>query len=273
MNTQVEYEAKEAKINPIVGSFTPLDLQIKSRNKHFAGIQISCRHWAGGDPYASAFFNALSASFPAGEAFFIATMKKFVKRVPPKLNREIGAFIQQEVVHSREHHCFNRQVEEANYDISRLEENIAGVVKRFKSLPHTQHLVATMCIEHLTAIISAEVIKNPSHMENAEAEQRNLWIWHASEEIEHKGVAFDTWLHITKKWSPLKRYVIRSLFMAKITLGFVKNRREGMLDLLEQDGITGWRAKFGIFKYAFFGKSAPARRTALPWLRWFKPHG
>ena len=30
------------------------------------------------------------------------------------------------------------------------------------------------------------------------AEAAELWRWHAAEEIEHKGVAYDTWLHATR---------------------------------------------------------------------------
>ena len=130
--------------------------------------------------------------------------------------------------------------------------------------------MATMCIEHITAILAAEVISNPKHFEQADEEQRKLWLWHASEEIEHKGVAYDTWLYVTKDWNPLKCWFIRCSFMAKIALGFTKNRAKGVLDLLRQDGISGPRAWFGLAHYAFAGK-APFRRTLWPLLQFFKP--
>ena len=251
-------------------SATPADLQLQCRNRHFASAVIERRRWIGGDPYASAFFNCLSAIFPKGEAFFIEALKKFRDRTPPKLQGEIRSFIQQEATHSREHHFFNQHLASCDRDISRLEQSISNVVSYVRAQPEIMHLVATMCIEHITAILAAEVIANPRHFENADGEQRKLWLWHASEEIEHKGVAFDTWLHMSRDWSPLKRWYVRSSFMAKISLGFTINRTKGVLDLLRQDGITGPRAWFGLVRYALVGP-APLRRTFLPWLKFFKP--
>ena len=98
----------------------------------------------------------------------------------------------------------------------------------------------------------------------------NLWLWHASEEVEHKGVAYDTWLYVTREWNPLKRWFVRSLFMAKITLGFTINRTKGVIDLLRQDGISGFRAWTGLAHYALVGP-APFRRTLWPLMQFFKP--
>ncbi|MEH6790422.1 metal-dependent hydrolase [Parasphingorhabdus sp.] len=251
-------------------SATPDDLNIRPRNRNFSSAVIDRRRWIGGDPFASAFFNALSVTFPAGELFFIESVKKFRKRVPPKLQQEIRAFIQQEAIHSREHHCFNEHLKDCDFDISRLERTIDDVVNGIRAQPEMAHLVATMCIEHITAILAAEVISNPSHFEEADSEQRKLWLWHASEEVEHKGVAFDIWLHVTRDWHPLKCWLVRSAFMAKITLGFTKNRAKGVLDLLRQDGISGPRAWFGLAHYALVAK-APFRRTLGPLLQFFKP--
>ena len=251
-------------------SATPAGLNIRARNRYFSSAVIERRRWVGGDPFASAFFNALSVTFPEGEKFFIDSIKKFCKRVPKKLQQEIRAFIQQEATHSREHHCFNDHLKDCDFDISRLEQAISEVVNDIRAMPEHAHLVATVCIEHITAILAAEVIANPAHFEQADEEQRKLWLWHASEEIEHKGVAYDTWLHVTKDWNPLKCWFMRCSFMAKIAFGFTKNRAKGVLDLLRQDGISGPRAWFGLAHYAFAGK-APFRRTLWPLLQFFKP--
>jgi predicted metal-dependent hydrolase len=259
--TEAEYQHKRT---------TPADLHIQCRNRHFASAVIERRRWIGGDPFASSFFNCLSAVFPKGEGFFIETLQRFRDRTPPKLKGEIRSFIQQEATHSREHHFFNQHLASCDLDISRLEQSIADVVSRIRAMPEIFHLVGTMCIEHITAILAAEVISNPKHFEHADEQQRKLWLWHASEEIEHKGVAFDTWLYMTRDWSPVKRWFVRSVFMAKISLGFTINRTKGIIDLLRQDGITGFRAWTGLMHYALIG-AAPLRRTLWPWLQFFKP--
>jgi hypothetical protein len=254
----------------IVGSATPADLNIQSRNRHFANAAMERRHWVGGDPYATAFFNALSITFPKGETFFMKVLKQYRDEVPEKLAREIRGFVQQEAVHSREHLFFNKHIEESDFDISRLEQTLTNVIDNIASKPPMMQLVATTCLEHLTAIMAAEFIVNPKHFQDADEEQRKMWLWHASEEVEHKGVAYDTWLYATRDWSRARRWATKSLFMVRISMGFAKNRTKGIFDLLRQDGISGPRAWFGFLRYALVSP-APFRRTLLPWFQFFLP--
>lgn len=254
----------------IAGSATPADLNIQSRNRHFSSAAIERRRWLGGDPYATAFFNALSVTFPKGETFFMKVLTQYRDEVPEKLRREIGGFVQQEAVHSREHLFFNKQLEQADFDLSRLEQALTDVIDNIGGMPLIKQLVATTCLEHLTAIMAAEFIANPVHFQHADEEQRKMWLWHASEEIEHKGVAYDTWLHATKDWSRTKRWAIKSLFMIRISLGFAKNRTKGIFDLLRQDGVSGPRAWFGFIHYALV-RPAPFSRTLWPWFQFFLP--
>jgi len=41
------------------------------------------RHWNGGDAFRTAFFNALSFSFPAGEQFFIDSVRRVLTAPSP----------------------------------------------------------------------------------------------------------------------------------------------------------------------------------------------
>ena len=96
---------------------TPADLTITPRDRRFGRGARTERWWANGDPYATAFFNALSVTFPKGEAFFIEAVKAHREGVPDRLAREIRAFTLQEVMHSREHVAFNSRVVDAGYDV------------------------------------------------------------------------------------------------------------------------------------------------------------
>ena len=49
--------------------------------------------------------------------------------------------------------------------------------------------------------------------QSADPESGALWRWHSIEEIEHKGVAYDTWLHATREWGRWKRWRLKSLLM------------------------------------------------------------
>ena len=69
-------------VNEITGSATPNDLLIQSRNRHFSSQDIENHHWVGGDPFATAFFNAFSMTFPQGRKFFYQSAEELPERCP-----------------------------------------------------------------------------------------------------------------------------------------------------------------------------------------------
>jgi predicted metal-dependent hydrolase len=249
---------------------TPADLTITPRDRRFGRDAKQARWWLGGDPIASAFMNALSVTFPKGEAFFIESVKAFRDGVPEKLGQEIRAFVQQEVMHSREHVAFNRRVTDAGYDVTRLEARIDQVLAEAAARPKIASLAATMALEHYTAILAAEILRNPKMMAGADAESAAMWRWHAIEEVEHKGVAYDTWMHATRDWSRWQRWKIKSLMMTVITMKFWKHRIEGTLDLLRQDGISGPKAWAQLAWY-LVGSPGLLRKIVPGWFAFFLP--
>ncbi len=249
---------------------TPIDLTITPRDRRFGRGMSQDRLWLGGDPVGTAFYNALSAVFPVGEAYFVESVRAFREGTSPKLAREINAFIKQEVIHSREHVSFNKRVSDAGYDISLLERNFLDARKRNQGRSKFVNLAATMAAEHFTAMIAYELLSNPKHLAGADAESARLWRWHALEEIEHKGVAYDTWLHATRDWSRWKRWKAKSLTMLIVSRRFTKHRAEGILELLRQDGVTGFKARWGLIRFAF-GNPGMVRRCFFSWLAYFMP--
>ena len=227
---------------------TPDDLTITVRDERF-NRGTNPRRWWAGEPFGTAWHNALSATFPRGEAFFIEAVKAHREGADAKLDAEIRAFVRQEINHTREHIAFNRLAEDAGYDIKAIDTRVAEMLALTKDRPAIANLAVTMALEHYTAMMAAEFLENPAHFADADAEVRDMWRWHAAEEIEHKGVAFDTWNHATRDWTPGKRWRVRSLVMVSVTARFFKNRWTDSLELLAQDGITGWKAKWGLFKY------------------------
>ncbi len=228
------------------------------------------RHWVRGDANATAFFNALSAVFPHGETFMVRSMIPWAQRVPPSLGCEVTAFIEQEAGHSREHVAMNKGLIEAGYDVEPLERKIKAFVRFFENASDMTKLTATMCIEHFTAIVAAEVLKTPSHLDGADDELRELWLWHAVEEVEHKGVAYDVWTYATKDWNPAKRYAVRTLSMLAVTASFFINRSLGQIELLRQDGVGFFPALKGIMRSGF-GKGGIGRNVLGRWGSFFRP--
>ncbi len=244
--------------------------QIVPRKMRTRDLDAGGRHWLGGDPYATAFFNALSAVFPRGEAFMIESLSAWQDKVSGQLADDVKNFIQQEAAHSREHAGMNRALIRSGYDIAPLDLAIRKFVEFFSATSDLTKLGATMCIEHLTAIVAAEMLADPRHLEGCDPEIKKLWIWHGIEEIEHKAVAFDVWMHATREWSPFRRWITRTSMVSTVSFTFFINRTRGQVELLRQDGV-GWRQALPrIIQYGF-KKGGIGRRVLKPWAQFLKP--
>src|SRR5262252_9175404 len=104
---------------------TPSDLSITPRDRRFGREATMPRLWHGGRVKATAIYNALSSTFPIGEAYFVESVRAFREGTPPKLAEEIKAFTTQEVIHSREHDAFNKRAADAGYDLTKLEQRVS----------------------------------------------------------------------------------------------------------------------------------------------------
>ena len=249
---------------------TPSDLTITPRDRRFGRDSRTDRWWNGGDPVGTALYNALSAIFPKGEAFFVESVRLFREGADPKLAAEIKAFTTQEVMHSREHVQFNRRAHDAGYDLSTLEERVVWRLDLVRSKPPIASLAATMALEHFTAILAHELLRDRRHLEKADPEAAALWRWHAIEEIEHKGVAYDTWLHATKGWTRFRRWSVKAKVMLLVTRNFIVDRTAGALELLRQDGITGPKAWARLFWFAYV-RPGMIRKVFGAWASFFMP--
>ena len=249
---------------------TPSDLTITPRDRRFGRDEATPRWWHGGNPYASALYNALSATFPLGEAYFVESVRNFRDGTPEPLASEIRAFTTQEVIHSREHLAFNRRAADAGYDLKPLEAKVADRLGLTHERPPIVSLAATMALEHFTAILAHELLADPCHLAGADRATADLWRWHATEEIEHKGVAYDTWLHATRAWPRAKRWKVKAKVMLLVTRNFVVDRTAGSLELLRQDGITGVKAWANLIWYMWI-RPGMMRKIFAAWAKFFLP--
>ena len=249
---------------------SPAELSITPRDRRFGRDTDAPRLWHGGRVEATAIYNALSTTFPAGEAFFVESVRAFRDGAPPKLAEEIKGFTTQEAIHSREHDAFNKRATRSGYDLSRLEAQVEKRLSITRGRPPVVSLAATMALEHFTAILAHQLLADPRHLDGAEGETADLWRWHAVEEIEHKGVAYDTWLHATRDWPRLKRWKVKAKVMLYVTRNFVVDRTAGALDLMRQDGVTGVQAWSRLLWYLWV-RPGMFRKIAGAWLKFFLP--
>jgi predicted metal-dependent hydrolase len=245
-------------------------LAITPRDRRFGRESATPRLWHGGRVEATAIYNALSTTFPKGEAFFVESVRAFREGTPPKLAEEIKAFTTQEAIHSREHVAFNKRASNAGYDLAKLEERVENRLALTRDRPPIVSLAATMALEHFTAILAHELLSDPRHLAGAEPETAELWRWHAAEEIEHKGVAYDTWLNATRHWPRFTRWKVKAKVMLLVTRNFLVDRTAGALELMRQDGVTGVRA-WTLLLWHLWVRPGMFRKIAGAWLKFFMP--
>ena len=152
--------------------------------------------WNGGDAFRSAFFNALSMSFPVGEQYFMDSVRNGIKTLPQaerdRLAAEVQGFVGQEATHRRIHALFNLQLEKLGFS-NEIERRS---LRRLKANAHRDprvHVAATAATEHFTALFANWMLRHPEALAGTEERLRTLWLWHSAEESEHSCTAFDVY--------------------------------------------------------------------------------
>lgn len=231
------------------------------------------------------FMTALSALFPAGEKFFIDSVRA-VRYHPAikdnqELQKEISAFIGQEAMHTQEHVGFNASAQKYGHDVERLDRYtdkviqgarkvFAGVGKPFGITQEMVDLTATTALEHFTATIATQLLRN-SHIQELMSDDtmKTMWLWHAIEENEHKAVAYDVFEGVFGQGT--KAYLLRtsSLVAAMLTLFVVQNYF--LFRLLKEDKQLNLEALKAIYTYAYSPSKGIITGMGREMLAYFRP--
>lgn len=249
---------------------TPADVTVPPRDIRFDVDAAKSGHWLGGDPVGTAIFNALSLTFPDGERLFIDAVRHYRGQISGKLADDVKGFIAQEAIHSREHHHLNQLIDRNRYPVAEIEAGVKERVTFARSRGPMRMLISTISLEHFTAMMADAHARHLDLFDKADPGIERLWRWHAMEETEHKAVAYDVFLEVTKHWSPLQRYLRRTLAMALITYFFTKNIIHYAALLLTADGYSYKDAQKAVRRYVW---KTPGlfTRNSKTYFAWYRP--
>jgi predicted metal-dependent hydrolase len=248
-------------------SYTPDQVAIRPRNRQHDLADALTRDWMRNDVFATAWFNAMSITFPLGEQFFINSVRHYRDRITdPKLKEEMQQFFSQEAVHLREHKRYNQLLcEQRGYDLETLEGPLRrrmGWVK--KNVPAREQLAGTAAVEHLTAVLAEKALGDHGLFTDADPAMVALWQWHAVEEMEHKAVAFDVYRAIGGSEK------MRRAAMRRSTLLLTWDILHGVRHMLKCDGKL-WSPKVWLSGLRFLvGKQGLLRGTWAPYKAFFR---
>ncbi len=182
--------------------------------------------------------NTMSLVIPVGERFFIEAVRHYRDQITdPELKKAATAFIGQEAMHGREHDEYNAQMFKRLPSAEVFEKRVKKLLDFFHdNTPASFHLSSTIALEHLTAIMANGLLQDDRVTANAEPGYHALWRWHAMEETEHKGVAYDVWEATQGKG--VNAYVMRAAALRQLRApGRQADRPQG----LAFDGAHGLR--------------------------------
>ena len=241
--------------------------------------------WNGGDAFRSAFFSALSMSFPVGEQYFMDSVRNGLKSLP-ELERqrfavEVQGFVGQEATHRRIHALFNGHLTKLGFH-NEIEQR---ALKRLKAHAHRDvrvHVAATAATEHFTAIFADWMLRHPEALAGAEPRLQTLWQWHCAEESEHRSTAFDIYQAIggNHVWRVRIFKYITVTFLADVMRQTVRNLwhdgslfkwttwRSGAKLLFAKDGM--FRSNYGLWRDYLSPQFHPSQHEAplaTQWLR------
>lgn len=263
-------------------SFTPSDLSIQIRASTH-DIAYSLAHdWYDNHPFKTAFFNALSMVFPVGERSFIQCVTHFSGRLTdPKLKSEVRQFCAQEGQHRRAHILYNETLcRLRGYNKNFLEGRLEKRAKKYQQkLSPIKQLAVTAALEHTSAIFAERLFEICDDV-TIDKPMKDLWLWHTAEELEHKSVAFDVYMAVTKghkKTEQLRTsilYISAFILLLDIIVGIThmlyKNKKLFSVTVW-WEGIRFLIGKRGILRTLNAGLKDYQREGFHPWQRDTRP--
>lgn len=236
--------------------------------------------WYSGNPVIPRLCNVISLMFPAGEQFFIDSVKHYQSQIQdPKLLEDIVGFIGQEAQHSKQHAGYNKILKNRDTNLKKFEKIPAFILGMLKKLPARSQLAVTCSLEHFTTLFAYHMLSSSVFKNHAHPVYAKLWIWHAVEELEHKAVCFDVYRTVAGGfWGYVERcfWMLSTslVFFTMIATGFLMSSAPKRKDS-KQKPLEQRRFGRGIWR-VFFRKENLVREIMPPYfayyLPWFHPN-
>ncbi|OBI47288.1 metal-dependent hydrolase [Mycobacterium kyorinense] len=169
---------------------------LKARRVQFTLPTGARKHYAGDDLVMSHFMAMLSAAFPEGEDFFIRSVRNYRDQITdPELQQAVKGFIAQEATHRHQHRMLNERLQDMGYPTERMDRHVTWLLAKLEKMFSTEMALAgTAALEHYTATLAELLLTDDEMLDLLDrSDVRQILLWHAFEECEHKAVAFDVY--------------------------------------------------------------------------------
>ena len=229
------------------------------------------KYWAAGDPFQTRLMDAVQATFPDGERYFIASVNAFRKDIAdPEMLEEVKDFSHQEGQHGRVHTDFNDRLARQGVPVKSLTGYTKKITEiRLRRYSASYNVALTAAFEHFTAMMADVFFARKEVLAGADERVRAMMAWHAVEEMEHKAVAFDVMQKVAKVG-----YLKRVTAMTHAIFSFSLFCIMSPWFMLKADGF-GFRERLGMYWRGMLWAYGPRKgifTRMLPMLlKYYKP--
>ncbi len=201
------------------------------------------KYWLDGDAFKTRVIDAVQATFPDGERYFISSVRAFRDLIEDEeLRREVKDFMMQEGQHGMVHTHFNDRLRAQGIRIDAFTKHTKDICDgRLQRFSPEYNVALTAALEHFTAMMADLFFAEKAMLHGADARVRAMLAWHAVEEMEHKAVAFDVMTKVAKV-----SYLKRVTAMTHITFGFTLFTVIAPWYMLKMDGFS-FKQRLGLY--------------------------
>lgn len=152
------------------------------------------------DLVRSRFFDAISLLLPAAEAFLIDTLGQWLATaecdLPDWQRDEVRRFLEEEQAHQHVHRRYNSALVSVRPSVQATAERADRLADGIAALATTEKMALAAAFEHLTAVLSREVLTRRHFLADGQSWQARVWRWHAREELDHQHVTLIATAHM-----------------------------------------------------------------------------
>ncbi|NKY86133.1 metal-dependent hydrolase [Nocardia veterana] len=165
-------------------------------------------HYIPGEVMATHIINVMHLVLPEGERAMAAALAEALPYIDDeRLREEVQGFIGQENQHASSHAQARRHLESLGLEVGPMVETVSwlvdrvlgdhGLTGRAKYQWLCERLALFAGMEHYTAVIGEWLLTNDVlEAKNMHPAMLDLIRWHGAEEVEHRSVVYDAYMHV-----------------------------------------------------------------------------
>ncbi len=175
----------------------------------WAGLPL---RWIPGESFASHMLNVLHLLLPEGERWFVRVFSEALPLIKDdQLREDVLGFIGQEGMHAGAHQAvqdyFTAQGLNTEKYVGEL-ETIFRVLLGPRNLSGrrgeewlVERVALVAAVEHVTAFLGHWILNSPGlDAAGADPQMLDLLRWHGAEEVEHRAVAYEVYMHVDGRY-------------------------------------------------------------------------